>query len=136
LSWFEVKSYLRGVPSLTPVYWLDPSTVSIQSTANVYLPVGHPDNPFSANNEVARLWYADGALGDLRLDPRAARTAVRTYVRGVPTTLRSLRVASVVVTTRTVTVRTTAVAHLPFLSLLTGRGVAVVAEASAVNSVG
>lgn len=58
-----MKSYLRGSPSLTPVYWLDPSTVSIKSTANAYLPVGHPDNPFSANNEVARLYYADGALG-------------------------------------------------------------------------
>ncbi|MBK9117305.1 MAG: TonB-dependent receptor [Betaproteobacteria bacterium] len=63
LSLFQVKSYLRGPPSLTPVYWLDPSTVSIQSTANVYLPVGHPDNPFSANDQVAILSYADGALG-------------------------------------------------------------------------
>ena len=80
--------------------------------------------------------YAGGAHGDLRLDPRAARAAVRTYVRGVPTSLRSLRVASVVVTTTTVTVRTTAVARLPFLSLLTGRGVTVVAEASAANSAG
>ncbi len=80
--------------------------------------------------------YAGGAHGDLRLDPRAARSAVSSYVRGVPTTLRSLRVASVAVTTTTVTVRTTAVARLPFLSLLTGRGITVVAEASAANSAG
>ena len=65
LSWFEVKSYLRGPPSLTPVYWLDPSTVSIKSTANAYLPVGHPDNPFSADNQVARLYYADSGLGGI-----------------------------------------------------------------------
>jgi iron complex outermembrane receptor protein len=63
LSYFTVKSYVRNPPSLTPVYWLDPSSLSIRSTADVYLPVGHPDNPFSANNEVARLIYADGAQG-------------------------------------------------------------------------
>jgi uncharacterized membrane protein len=78
--------------------------------------------------------YAGGAHGDLRLDPRAARTAVRSYVRAVPTTLRSLRVASVVVTGTTVTVRGTAIARPPFLSLLSGRGVTVTAEASAVTT--
>lgn len=78
--------------------------------------------------------YADGAVGDLRLDPRAARAAVRTYVRDVPTTLRSLRVASVVTTRTTVTVHATAVARLPFLSLLTDRGITVVAEATAANA--
>ena len=60
-----MKSDLRGPPSLTPVYWFDPSTVSIKSTANAYLPVGHPDNPFSADNQVARLYYADGGLGGI-----------------------------------------------------------------------
>lgn len=80
--------------------------------------------------------YADGAHGELRLDPRAARSAVRSYVRGVPTTLRSLRVTTVATTPTTVTVRATAVASLPFLSLLSGRGVAVVAEATAANSTG
>ena len=37
--------------------------MSVQSSLNIYLPVGHPDNPFSANNQVARLYYVDGALG-------------------------------------------------------------------------
>ena len=80
--------------------------------------------------------YAGGAVGDLRLDPRAARTAVRGYVRAAPTTLRSLRVTSVAVTGSTVTVRASAVAAPPFLGLLTGRGVTVAAEASAVNTAG
>ncbi len=80
--------------------------------------------------------YAGGAHGDLRLDPRAARTAVTSYVRVVPTTLRSLRVSSVAVTGTTVTVRATALAAPPFLSLLTGRGITVVAEATAANSAG
>lgn len=80
--------------------------------------------------------YAGGAHGDLRLDPRGARTAVTRYVRAVPTTLRSLRVSSVTVTGTTVTVRATALASPPFLSLLTGRGITVVAEATAANSAG
>lgn len=80
--------------------------------------------------------YAGGAQGDLRLDPRAARTAVRSYVRGIPTTLRSLRITSVTSTPTTVTVRATAVARLPFLSLLSGRGVTVVAEATAATTAG
>ncbi len=80
--------------------------------------------------------YAGGAHGDLLLDPRAARTAVRGYVRAVPTSLRSLRVSSVVVTGTTVTVRATALASPPFLAFLTGRGVTVVAEASAVTTAG
>ena len=80
--------------------------------------------------------YAGGAHGDLLLDPRAARTAVRGYVRAVPTSLRSLGVASVVVTGTTVTVRATALASPPFLAFLTGRGVTVVAEASAVTTAG
>ncbi|HET7902602.1 MAG TPA: pilus assembly protein TadG-related protein [Candidatus Nanopelagicales bacterium] len=80
--------------------------------------------------------YAGGAHGDLALDPRAARSAVRGYVRAVPTTLRSLRVASVVVSGSRVTVRATAVASPPFLALLTGRGITVVAEASAITTAG
>jgi uncharacterized membrane protein len=78
--------------------------------------------------------YAGGAHGDLLLDPRAARSAVRGYVRAVPTSLRSLRVSSVVVTGTTVTVRATALASPPFLAFVTGRGVTVVAEASAVTT--
>ena len=79
--------------------------------------------------------YAGGAHGDLLLDPRAARTAVRSYVSAVPTSLRSVRVTSVVSAT-TVTVRATAVASPPFLAFLTGRGVTVTAEASAVTTAG
>jgi uncharacterized membrane protein len=80
--------------------------------------------------------YAEGADGDLALDPRAARTAVRSYVRALPSSQlpSGLRVASVTATTTTVTVRAQATARLPFLSFLTGRGVPVVAEATARNS--
>lgn len=80
--------------------------------------------------------YAQGADGDLALDPRAARAAVRAYVRALPTAQQpsGFRIASVSATTTTVSVRAQATARLPFLSFLTGRGVTVVAEATARNS--
>ena len=33
----------------------------VQSSVNIFLPVGHPDNPFNATNQGARLYYATGA---------------------------------------------------------------------------
>ena len=82
--------------------------------------------------------YAGGAHGDLLLDPRAARSAVRTYSAGVPSSrqLAQFRLTAITVTTSTVTVRAQAVARPPFLSWLTGRGVTVVAEASARTTTG
>ncbi len=82
--------------------------------------------------------YAGGAHGDLVLDPRAARTAVSSYVAAVPSTRRlsSFRVTSVRVATATVTVRAQAVVRPPFLSWVTGSGVTVVAEASARTTTG
>lgn len=63
LSYFQVKTTVRFAPWSTYGYWLDPSTNSILDSTNAYLPVGHPDNPFSSANQVARLWYLDGTLG-------------------------------------------------------------------------
>ena len=80
--------------------------------------------------------YAEGADGDLALDSRDARAAVRAYVRALPSAQlpSGFRVSAVTATTTTVTVRAQATARLPFLSFLTGRGVPVVAEATARNS--
>jgi uncharacterized membrane protein len=80
--------------------------------------------------------YADGADGDLALDPRAARAEVRAYVRALPPAQLppGFRIASVSATTTAVTVRAQATVRLPFLSFLTGRGVPVLAEATASNS--
>ena len=82
--------------------------------------------------------YARGATGDLRLDPPAARAAVRAFVAVVPSARRlaSFRVTSVRVAAATVTVRAQALARPPFLSWVTGRGVTVVAEASARTTAG
>ena len=80
--------------------------------------------------------YAEGAGGDLALDPRAARAAVRSYVSALPTAglPTGFRVSSVDATATTVSVRAEATVRLPFLSFLTGRGVPVVAEATARNT--
>ena len=82
--------------------------------------------------------YAGGALGDLTLDPRSARAAVRSYVAAVPSArqLAAFRVSAITVAAATVTVRAQAVARPPFLSWLTGRGVTVVAQASARTTTG
>jgi len=82
--------------------------------------------------------YAGGANGDLALDPKAARAAVRAYAAAIPSSRRlaSFRVARVTVTAATVTVRATAIARPPFLTWLTGSGVTVVAEASARTTTG
>jgi uncharacterized membrane protein len=82
--------------------------------------------------------YAGGAHGDLRLNPSAARSAVRSYAAAVPSgkRLTTFRIARVTVTTTTVTVRATAVARPPFLTWLNGTGVTVVAEASARTTTG
>jgi hypothetical protein len=80
--------------------------------------------------------YAGGARGDLLLDPRSARAAVADYVRALAAHPAGLRVTSVRVVTTTVTVRAQAVVRPPFLSFVTGRGVTVVAEASARTTAG
>ena len=82
--------------------------------------------------------YAGGAHGDLRLDPGSARSAVRTYAAAVPSSrlLSSFRVTTIRVSVATVTVRAQAVARPPFLAWLTGRGVTMVAEASARTTTG
>ena len=63
LSYFKVETYTRNGPPATQANWYDASTISIRSSQNIYLPVGHPDNPYSAGGEVARLSYVDAALG-------------------------------------------------------------------------
>jgi uncharacterized membrane protein len=82
--------------------------------------------------------YAGGASGDLRLDPAAARAAVTSYARAVPSArqLDGFRVTSIAVAATTVTVTARAVVRPPFLAFVTGSGVTVVADATARNTVG
>ncbi len=80
LSLFQVKTQIRDHPIPTRGTWYDPSTMSVQSSLNIYLPVGHPDNPFSANNQVARLYYVDAGLGGIR---EKIETDTQRYLAGV-----------------------------------------------------
>ena len=81
--------------------------------------------------------YLTGTHGDLRLSPTESRQAVRSYVAALPSgsRLQGLRVTVITVSRAEVTVRGTAVARLPFLALISGRGVPLVAQASAQLSV-
>jgi hypothetical protein len=80
-----------------------------------------------------RTVYAGGAQGTLPLDPVAARRAVRTFVAAAPEVkrLNGFRLVLVRVSSGEVRVQATSTARLPFLSVLTGRGVTIVAEAKA-----
>ena len=75
--------------------------------------------------------YAGGATGDLELDPARARSAVRTYLRQTPSD-QPVRLTRVAVSTTEVVVDARTTVRLPFTSFVTGRGVPVVAEATAV----
>ncbi len=80
LSYFSVKTDSRSTPYGSRANWYDPSTNTIQSSVNVALPVGHPDNPFSANNQVARLYHVDFAMGGRDAE---VKTDTQRYLAGV-----------------------------------------------------
>ncbi|MEP7329010.1 MAG: TonB-dependent receptor [Betaproteobacteria bacterium] len=63
LSYFGVKTETRSTPTGTRANWYNPSNNTIASSVNIMLPVGHPDNPFNAQNQGARLYYVAGDLG-------------------------------------------------------------------------
>ncbi len=63
LSYFHVQTEARGTPPGTSRTWYNPSTNAVVSSNTLSLPVGHPDNPFSANGQVARLTYNDIGVG-------------------------------------------------------------------------
>jgi iron complex outermembrane receptor protein len=63
LSWFQVKTETRNTPTGTRANWYNPAVPQVNSTVNIFLPVGHPDNPYNATNHGARLYYVDAALG-------------------------------------------------------------------------
>jgi hypothetical protein len=80
-----------------------------------------------------RTVYAGGAQGTLPLDPAAARRSVRSFLASVPEPkrLNGFRLVLVRVSTGTVRVQASSTARLPFVSALTGRGITIVAAASA-----
>jgi iron complex outermembrane receptor protein len=64
VSYFNVDTHTRNTPPAMRANWYDPLNQTIaSSTVTAFLPVGHPDNPFNATNQGARLYYTDAALG-------------------------------------------------------------------------
>ena len=67
-SYFQSKVSTQFTPQAFRTTWYNTSTQSVISSANIYLPVGHPDNPFSGTNQVARLYYAGADIGGRNAD--------------------------------------------------------------------
>ena len=67
LSYFQSKVSTQFTPQAFRTTWYNTSTASVISSANIYLPAGHPDNPFGGN-EVARLYYAGADIGGRNSD--------------------------------------------------------------------
>ena len=79
-SYFQVKTETRLTPAGTRANWYDPSTNTIQSSINIFLPVGHPDNPFNATNQGARLYYVTGDVGGR---DQSIESTTQRYLAGV-----------------------------------------------------
>lgn len=116
---------LVGVVTDTSVLWLQRR--ALQSTV---------DGAALAGAQAVDLAsvYAGGAHGDLTLAPAAVRRAVRRYLAATPSDdeLPRFRLTSTTVDRSVVTVAASSTVSLPFTTLLTGRGVVVRADASAV----
>lgn len=124
IGFVVVVLLLVGVVTDTSVLWL--RRRAVQSTV---------DGAALAGAQAVDLGavYAGGAHGDLPLASTAAvRRAVRRYLAATPSDATGFRLTSTTVRGSVVTVEGRSTVSLPFTSLLTGRGVTVRADASAV----
>jgi len=82
LSWFQSKVNSTISPNpLRVTAWPDVANSSIiSSLTTINLPVGHPDNPFAANGQGARLYYAPFDIGGRTADTTAE---TQRYLAGV-----------------------------------------------------
>jgi len=67
-SYFQSKVSTQFTPQAVRSTWYNTAGSTVISSANIYLPLGHPDNPFSVNNQVARLYYATADVGGRNSD--------------------------------------------------------------------
>jgi iron complex outermembrane recepter protein len=62
-SYFQFKSDNRNTPSQPRSTWPNVAGSTVNNSLNIFLPVGHPDNPFNAQGYGGRLYYAAGDVG-------------------------------------------------------------------------
>ena len=67
-GYFQSKVSTQFTPQAVRSTWYNTAGSTVISSANIYLPLGHPDNPFSVNNQVARLYYATADVGGRNSD--------------------------------------------------------------------
>ena len=59
-SYFQFKTKTRNTPSQPRSTWPNVAGNGINDSTTIFLPVGHPDNPFSAQGNGGRLYYSTG----------------------------------------------------------------------------
>jgi iron complex outermembrane receptor protein len=79
---FTTKTKTVTTPSSSSTTWANVRDLAVVSSSNLFLPVGHPDNPFNAANQGARLRYVFGDVGPRRNGYETAVTRVIGGVRG------------------------------------------------------
>ena len=62
-SYFRSKTDVTSTPTTFRSAWADVRDSKVQSSTTIFLPVGHPDNIFSADNQVGRLYYTSADVG-------------------------------------------------------------------------
>ncbi len=62
-SYFQFKSDNRNTPTQPRSIWPNVKDVTVNNSTTIFLPVGHPDNPFSAAGNGARLYYSSADVG-------------------------------------------------------------------------
>ncbi|MFO1312213.1 MAG: TonB-dependent receptor [Burkholderiales bacterium] len=62
-SYFQFKSDNRSTPSQPRSTWPNVAGSTVNNSTTIFLPVGHPDNPFNSQGYGARLYYAAGDVG-------------------------------------------------------------------------
>ena len=88
LSYFDVKTHTRSTPGAFRSTWPNVAGSTVNSTtsnyrglgAAIFLPVGHPDNPYNAENRGARIYYTTGDIGGRDQD---IETATQRYLLGL-----------------------------------------------------
>jgi iron complex outermembrane receptor protein len=81
-GYFTTTTKTQSTPAGSSSTWVNVRDLEVVSSANVFLPVGHPDNPFNAQNRGARIRYQFADVGARRNEYETAVTRLIGGVRG------------------------------------------------------
>ena len=81
-GYFTTKTKTRSTPAGGNSTWANVRDLAVVNSNNVFLPVGHPDNPFNAQNRGARIRYQFADVGPRRNEYETDVTRLIGGVRG------------------------------------------------------